>query len=371
MKNILKKLLCIFTAAVMVAALCAVPASAASVKLSKSSTNLPIGYSVTLKVTGANDAVWSSSDSSVAAIKSSNGTSAKIVGKKTGTAYIYAKAGGKKLKCKVTVKQSFITASNDSLSLEKGKSQTITLTVKGSKSIALSNSDKSVCTTSWGKWNDNKIKLKINAKKAGTATIKIYAKGYSKSTAETITVKVKNSSNSGGGTGIIIFGSDGSVYIVEDDGFYTDTDNSEISWDSSENTADSSNTLDSSDVTEKVIALVNKEREAAGKAALVSDPVLNSVAALRAKEIAESFSHTRPDGSSCFTAFEDAGIINVYMGENIAAGQRTPAEVMNSWMNSSGHKANILSGDYERIGVGFCQVSGGYGYYWVQVFASY
>ncbi|MGN0674137.1 MAG: CAP domain-containing protein, partial [Oscillospiraceae bacterium] len=318
-----------------------------------------------LKVTGADDAVWSSSDSSVAAVKSSDGTSAKIVGKKTGTAYIYAKVGSKKLKCKVTVRQSFITASNDSLTLEKGKSQTITLTVKGSKTIALSNSDKSVCTTSWGKWNDNKIKLTINAKKAGTATIKVYAKGYSKTTVETITVKVKNSSASGSGTGIIIFGSDGSVYIVEDDGSYTGTDSSGSSSDNSGNTGDSSS------VTEKVIELVNEERSAAGKSTLASDPVLNEVAALRAREIAESFSHTRPDGTSCFTAFNDAGIVNVYMGENIAAGQRTPEEVMNSWMNSSGHKANILSGDYERIGVGFCQVSGGYGYYWVQVFASY
>lgn len=357
MKALLRKILCVITAALMVAALCAVPASAASVKLNKTSVNLPIGYTTTLKVSGADSVKWSSKDSSIAKVKSAKGNTAKISGLKSGSTYIYAKTGNKTLKCKVTVKKSFISASSSNVSLAKGGSQTITLTVKGSKDIALSNSDKNVCSTKWGKWNGGKIKLTVNAKNPGSAQIKVYTKKYSKSTAKTINVNV-----SGGSGNIIIFGGDDFVFILDED---EDTD--EIETQKPEQTSDNSS------ATEKVIELVNKERAAAGVSALKSDPELNKVAALRAKELVESFSHTRPDGSSCFTALTDAGITNVYMGyvgENIAAGQRSADEVMNSWMNSPGHKANILDAGFTRIGVGLCKANDGYGYYWVQIFTN-
>lgn len=326
-KNISKKLICIVTAMFMVISFASFGASAASLKISKSSVDLPIGSYTTLKVSGANGNIkWSSGNSEIAEVKASGDNSAKVTGKKTGTTYIYAKTGGKTLKCKITVKKSFISASSNNIELNKGNSKTVTLTVKGSKSLVISNSDKSVCTTSWGKWDGNKIKLKINAKNAGTAKLKIYTKGYSSSTAKTITVKVS------GGTETV--SSDTSTSDMEDD----------------------------------VIALVNKERAEKGVSSLKKDDTLSKVAEIRAKEIAGTFSHTRPDGSSCFTAFSDAGIVNVAMAENIAAGQRNSSEVMDSWMNSSGHKKNILNGDYTRIGVG-CYKSGGI-YYWVQVFSS-
>lgn len=359
--------MCVITAALMVAALCAVPASAASVKLNKTSVNLPIGYTTTLKVSGADSVKWSSKDSSIAKVKSAKGNTAKISGLKSGSTYIYAKVGKTTLKCKVTVKKSFISASSSNVSLAKGGSQTITLTVKGSKDIALSNSDKNVCTTKWGKWDGDKIKLTINAKNPGTAQIKIYTKKYSKSTAKTINVTVNgnNSADIEEEEEAIIFSNGEYVFIIEfepSDGQNTGTALEPI-------TAEEDTSANSSEI-EKVVELVNKEREAVGASALKSDPKLNNIAALRAKEIVESFSHTRPDGSSCFTAFESAGITNVYMGENIAAGQRNASEVMDSWMNSAGHKANILSRDFTRIGVGFCKSNSGYGYYWVQVFTS-
>ena len=120
---------------------------------------------------------------------------------------------------------------------------------------------------------------------------------------------------------------------------------------------------------EAVAELVNSERKAAGKTALQLDSKLCEAAEIRAKEIAEYFSHDRPDGSSCFTVYNELGISYMAAGENIAAGQRSAKEVMEGWMSSSGHKKNILSGNFKKIGVGLYKSTNGYGYYWVQVFS--
>ena len=116
----------------------------------------------------------------------------------------------------------------------------------------------------------------------------------------------------------------------------------------------------------EVVRLVNAERAKEGLAALQMDSSLNSAAQVRAKEIVTSFSHTRPNGSNCFTALSEAGIKYNGSGENIAYGQKTPAEVVNAWMNSAGHRANIMSTKFTKIGVG-CHNSNGT-YYWSQFF---
>ena len=128
----MKKLLSILFAAVIVCTMCIIPASAASPKLNKTSVNLPIDYSITLKVSNADEVEWSTKDKSIAKIKSTTDTTAKIVSVKTGSTYIYAKTGGKTLKCKVTVKKSFITAKNDKLSISKGSKKSVTVSVTGS-----------------------------------------------------------------------------------------------------------------------------------------------------------------------------------------------------------------------------------------------
>ena len=117
-----------------------------------------------------------------------------------------------------------------------------------------------------------------------------------------------------------------------------------------------------------VLELVNAARAENGKSPLTLNSALNDVAQLRADETVKSFSHTRPNGTSCFTAINEAGISYRTVGENIAAGQSTPASVMNSWMNSEGHRANILNGDFSSIGIGYVKASSGYGHYWVQMF---
>ena len=116
----------------------------------------------------------------------------------------------------------------------------------------------------------------------------------------------------------------------------------------------------------EVVRLVNAERAKEGLSALQMDSSLSSAAQVRAKEIVTSFSHTRPNGSSCFTALSEAGISYNGSGENIAYGQKTPAEVVNAWMNSAGHRANIMSSKFTKIGVG-CYNSNGT-YYWSQFF---
>lgn len=111
-----------------------------------------------------------------------------------------------------------------------------------------------------------------------------------------------------------------------------------------------------------VLELVNQERQAAGLSPLVMNQSLLDTAMQRAAETSAFFSHTRPDGTSCFSAN------SLIIAENIAAGQRTPEDVMNSWMNSSGHKANILRERAKTIGIGCFEIGGVL--YWVQCFGS-
>ncbi len=127
--------------------------------------------------------------------------------------------------------------------------------------------------------------------------------------------------------------------------------------------------VDAGDYKSQVVALINQERAAAGLGQITQNASLDAVAQIRAQEIVSSFSHTRPNGSSCFTVLEENGITFMAVGENIAAGYGTPAEVMTGWMNSEGHRANILSTSFGQVGIGYyTDPNSTYGSYWVQVF---
>lgn len=116
----------------------------------------------------------------------------------------------------------------------------------------------------------------------------------------------------------------------------------------------------------EVLIRTNKERLKEGLEPYSTFPKLQAAGDKRAKEICSCFSHERPDGTSCFTVLN--GIGNIYtMGENIAAGYKQPKDVVNGWMNSSGHKANILYESFTHMGVGY-EKGGSYGTYWVQLF---
>ena len=117
----------------------------------------------------------------------------------------------------------------------------------------------------------------------------------------------------------------------------------------------------------QVVKLVNEERAKAGLSPLTVNSKAANAAQTRAREIEKSFSHTRPDGSSFNTALTEAGVSFRGAGENIAYGQTTPQQVMEGWMNSSGHRANILNANYTSIGVGHYKNGAGVDY-WTQLF---
>ena len=109
----------------------------------------------------------------------------------------------------------------------------------------------------------------------------------------------------------------------------------------------------------QVLDLVNQERAKVGAAPLKMDKELYDAAQIRSKELQTKFSHTRPDGSPWYTVSPKAS------GENIAYGPLTPQAVMNGWMNSPGHKANILNPSFKSIGIGYYKGSTSF---WVQLF---
>ena len=120
----------------------------------------------------------------------------------------------------------------------------------------------------------------------------------------------------------------------------------------------------------EVVRLVNAERAKKGLAALSTDSLLMKTATVKSQDMAKNkyFSHTSPTYGSPFDLMKQYGVSYRTAGENIAMGQTTPAQVMDGWMNSEGHRANILNSAYTRIGVGVAQNSAGQ-YYWTQHFA--
>lgn len=126
---------------------------------------------------------------------------------------------------------------------------------------------------------------------------------------------------------------------------------------------------DASEQAQAVLKIVNQERSKQGLKALILDKQLNKVAQLKAEDMKKNnyFDHNSPTLGSPFDLMRSQGVSYRTAGENIAAGQQSAQAVMESWMNSSGHRANILNGNYTKLGVGFA-TGGSYGTYWVQEF---
>ncbi|MFC3773077.1 CAP domain-containing protein [Paenibacillus sp. GCM10012303] len=115
---------------------------------------------------------------------------------------------------------------------------------------------------------------------------------------------------------------------------------------------------------DQVVTLVNQERAKAGLKPLANDPALTAMAMDKAKDMYNNnyFDHNSPTYGSPFDMMRSYGIRYTYAGENIAKGQRNPQEVMNAWMNSPGHRQNIMSPNFTKIGVAY------YNGEWVQEF---
>lgn len=122
-------------------------------------------------------------------------------------------------------------------------------------------------------------------------------------------------------------------------------------------------------VENEVVRLTNAERAKYGLPALTQNWELSRVARYKSQDMISKnyFDHTSPTYGSPFDMIRAFGIKFSAAGENIAYGQRTAAEVVKTWMNSAGHRANILSNTYTQIGVGVAQNKSGT-YYWTQMF---
>lgn len=112
----------------------------------------------------------------------------------------------------------------------------------------------------------------------------------------------------------------------------------------------------------QTLLLTNKERAKQNLLPLSAFPALQAAANIRAEELTEEYSHTRPNGSGGLTVLEQCGLTAAAAGENIAQGQSAARIVVNDWMNSEGHRANILYPDFNHGGMGYCAD------HWIQLF---
>ena len=135
----------------------------------------------------------------------------------------------------------------------------------------------------------------------------------------------------------------------------------------SENTDETEQTKDASQFEQKVVDLVNQEREKQGLKPLTLNKKLSDVARTKSKDMMDKgyFDHNSPTYGSPFDMMKQFGIEYTTAGENIAKGQQSPEDVMNAWMNSDGHRKNILNPDFTEIGVGYVK---GDTTYWTQQF---
>ena len=148
----------------------------------------------------------------------------------------------------------------------------------------------------------------------------------------------------------------------------------EVFWDGDTHTVyiETDNESDFDDWGYEVLNLVNEERAKYNVAPLKWDDSLAALAESHCEDMIDRnfFAHNTPDGQTPFDRMKAAGISYSSAGENIAAGQSSPKNVMDSWMNSPGHRNNILNPDFEYIGVGLAR-GGSYGIYWAQEFATF
>ena len=379
-------------------------AAPAEVRLSRSSLALSVGEAYTLKSTVLpNDAKnktckWYTSRSSVAAVSSTGRVTARAVG----TAVITAKTvNGKKATCKVTVKTmpTSVKTSPTALTLGKGESYTIKEnTNSGSYANAANlkwtSTNTRVVTVKKGSGNKAALKAvgtgtasvrvtlyngrtaicKVTIKKA-PASVKISPSSLTLNVGESYTIKENTNSGSYANAANLKWTSTNTRVVTVKKG----SGNKAVLKAVSEGTANVKLTLyngktaickvsvvDCNDVysaktdkdyyslSHKVYEIVNQERIKAGVKPLRFNDKVYKAAMIRAKECHKYFSHIRPNGKDCFTALSEAGVKQNYAGENIAVGFSSPKSVMEVWMQSIGHRSNILNPVFTDFGCGVC-----------------
>lgn len=147
-------------------------------------------------------------------------------------------------------------------------------------------------------------------------------------------------------------------------GFYKSESN--IYWELIFVNDEAFNPISKEEYTREVLRLTNIERKNQGLSELKTNLALTTASKKRSTELVKLFEHERPNGKNIFTVLDEYGIRYTTAGENIAYGQTTPEDVVDGWMNSQGHRENILNGDFNKMGVGVYHYNGII--YWTQLF---
>ena len=328
--------------------------ASSKVKLSATKKTINRGSSFTLSIKGVKSVKWSTSNKKVASIKKVSNTKYKVTGIKAGTSKITAKVGNKKYTCRVTVENPKIN--KKSLSLQVGASSTLKITGTKAK-IKWKTSNKSVATVS--------NKGKVTAKKAGTATISAKINGKNISCKVTVPKPTTKPTATPRPTAIPTA---------------TATPRPTATPTPTPKPVDKTYTIDMGDgktetvvghfdyaAAVEIVRLVNVERAKVKLPALVVNSELTAMAEVRGSELVALFSHTRPNGTQWSTLSNKAN------GENIAgiSWGGTASQAMTNWMNSPGHKENILRNTFKSIGVACFNektASGRYANHYVQIF---
>ena len=380
-----------------------------SVKTSPTALTLGKGESYTIKentnsgsYAHAANLKWTSTNTRVVTVKKGSGNKAVLKAVGTGTASVRVTLyNGRTATCKVTVKTmpTSVKTNPTALTLGKGESYTI-------KENTNSGSYAHAANLKWTSTNTRVVTVKKGSgnkavlKAVGTGTASVRVTLYNGRTATCkVTVKTMPTSVKTNPTALTL--GKGESYTIKENtnsGSYAHAAN--LKWTStntrvvtvkkgsgnkavlkavSEGTANVKLTLyngktaickvsvvDCSDVysaktdkdyyslSHKVYEIVNQERIKAGVKPLRFNDKVYKAAMIRAKECHKYFSHIRPNGKDCFTALSEAGVKQNYAGENIAVGFGSPKSVMKGWMQSSGHRSNILNPVFTDFGCGVC-----------------
>ena len=388
-----------------------------SVKTSPTALTLGKGESYTIKESTssgsyANNAnlKWTSSNTSVVTVKKGSGNEAVLKATGQGTANVKITLyNGKTATCKVTVKPAptSVKVNPTSLTLGKGEGYTISASTSSGSyannaNIKWTSTNTKVVTVKKG--SGNKAELKAVGK--GTANVKITLYNGKTATCK-VTVKPAPTSVKVSPSSVTLdVGKSYTVSEITNSGSYANAAN--LKWTSTNTkvvtvkkgsgnkavlkavgtgtanvkitlfngkTATCKVTVNCSDINSaktekdyytlsyKVYEIVNQERIKAGVKPLRFNDKVNKAAMKRANECHKYFSHTRPNGKDCFTVFSEFGIKQSYAGENIALGYSAPKYVMEGWMQSKGHRDNILNPVFTDFGCGVCSTGE-----WTQLF---